>query len=142
VRQAIRWARLWSLSAQIGLTLSRADAGRHLLVRYEDLTADPRGTIRVVCEFLGIAAEEEAMLALSGYEAKENSSFAVSGSGTYESAIRRSDGIDRRALVPRRKRAAIAAVCAASASALGYELDPRPSFAVPTALAAKWGLTG
>jgi hypothetical protein len=105
-------------------------------VRYEDLTADPYATIAAVAEFVGVPFEESAMLGLEGYEETENSSFAASATGAYEGAIRRRDGVDRRAAVHPRERVALASVCGSAARELGYRLDQRRSIAVALARAA------
>jgi hypothetical protein len=125
LRRAVRWARLWLASASIGLQRSREEPQRQRLVRYEDLTADPRATAAGVAEFLGIAFEEEAMLGLVAYDSKENSSFAVAATGAYDHAIRRSDLVDRRAAVHPRERAVLATVCGSAARRLGYEVETR-----------------
>jgi hypothetical protein len=138
LRKAIRWGRLWASSAAIGLTRALRDPTRHRLVRYEDLTGDPRTTLADVCDFLGMEPEEEAMLELSAYDSRENSSFSASGSGRYEGAIRKSDDVDRHGSVDPRERAALAATCGAAAKALGYELARRRSLVLAGAFAAEW----
>jgi hypothetical protein len=135
-RRATRWGRVWLASALIGLQQARDEAARHRLVRYEDLTADPRATIASVAEFVGVPFEEAAMLGLDGYEEKENSSFAAAACGTYEGAIRRHDEVDRRSAVHPRERLALASVCGHAARALGYRLERRRSIAVALARAA------
>jgi hypothetical protein len=138
LRHAIRWGRLWASSAAVALSRARRNPTRHRLVRYEDLTEDPRETIAAVCEFVGMEPEEEAMLAISGYEAKENSSFPASTGGRYEGAIRLSDGVDRHGSVASRERAALAFVCGSAAGALGYELAGPRSLVVAGAVVAEW----
>jgi hypothetical protein len=138
IRQAIRWGRLWSASATLGLERAREDPGRYKLVRYEDLTAEPRAAIAAVCAFAGLEPEEEAMLALADYEQKENSTFGAAATGSYEGAIRRSDAVDRRAAVPARERAALGRICGRAAAALGYRLEDRRSLVVEASLAAEW----
>jgi hypothetical protein len=138
VRQAIRWGCLWSASATIGLQRARDDPRRYKLVRYEDLTAEPRATIAAVCAFAGLEPDEEAMLALADYGTKENSTFGAGATGSYESAIRRSDAVDRRALVHTWDRAALARICGPAASALGYELRDGRYLVVEASLAAEW----
>ena len=139
IREAIRWGRLWSASAALGLQRARDDPGRYKLVRYEDLTAEPRATIAAVCAFAALEPEAEAMLALADYERKENSSFGAAATGSYEGAIRRSDAVDRHAAVHARERAALARICGGAASALGYQLEDRRSLVVEATLAAEWG---
>jgi Sulfotransferase family len=138
VREAIRWGRLWASSAALASSAEHSRTGRHKVVRYEDLTADPRTTIAAVCEFVGVEPEEDAMLGLDGYAAKENSSFPAAASGTYVGAIRRSDGIDRLETVDPRDRAALAETCGPAARALGYDLAATRSLRVKGALAAEW----
>jgi hypothetical protein len=92
-------------------------------VRYEDLTANPRRTIRELAEFLEVDVEEEAMLALAGFRNKENSNFAITDGAVYEGAIRVRDGVDRHATVDVSERAAVEAMCAETARKLGYELQ-------------------
>lgn len=142
LREAIRWGRLWASSAAVGLSRARREPTLHRLVRYEDLTRDPRTTIAAVCEFVGVEPEEDAMLGLAGYEAKENSSFEVAGSGTYDGAIRRSDEVDRHGAISPRERAVLAETCGSAASALGYDLAGRRSLVVAGAFAAEWARPG
>src|SRR5919197_2765882 len=111
LRHPIRWGRLWASSAAVALSRARRDPTRHRLVCHEDLTDDPPETNAAVWEFVGMEPEEEAMLALSDYEAKENSSFPASGGGRCEDEIRLSDGMVRHGSVASRERAAVAVVC-------------------------------
>lgn len=138
VRQAIQWGRLWTASAEVGLSATTSDPRRHRLVRYEDLIADPRQTIRELAAFLEVDVEEEAMLGLAGYCDKENSTFAVVDSAVHVGAIRVRDGVDRHATVDASERAAVEAVCAEAGRALGYELNPRRNRHVKLALATAW----
>jgi hypothetical protein len=55
-----RAAATWLLEAALCVNLSR-DSRVHT-VRYEDLVADPRGTLTKLCEFLGIAPEVDRMM--------------------------------------------------------------------------------
>ena len=136
VRQALRWARLWTASAQLGLSAGRRDPRSHRLVRYEDLTANPRRAIGELAEFLGVEVEEERMLALAAYGETENSNFDAAEAARYEGAIRVSDGVDRRATVDASERAAVEAICAETARAVGYELaTPRRPLRVRLAVA-------
>jgi hypothetical protein len=138
LRRAIRWGRLWLASAAIGIRRAREEPARHRLVRYEDVTAKPHETIAGVADFVGVPFEQSAMLGLEGYDAKENSSFAASATGTYEGAIRRRDEVDRRAAVHPRERMALATVCGSAARALGYHLERRRApIAVAVARAAE-----
>ena len=138
LRHAIRWGRLWASSAAVAFSRALRDPTRHRLVRYEDLSGDPRATIAAVCAFAGMEPEVEAMLELSGYEAKENSSFPASADGRYEGAVRLNDSVDRHGSVASRERAALAFVCGSAASALGYELARPRSLVVAGAVAAEW----
>ena len=137
VRQAVRWGRLWVASTELGLRSECTHPDRRRLVRYEDLTAEPAATVTALCEFLGLEPELGSMLDLAAYDEKENSSFAASSEGDYEGAVRRSDGVDRRAAVSPRERAALAAVCGAVAGQLGYELERRISPVALSAIAAE-----
>jgi hypothetical protein len=121
VRKAVQWGRLWTASAEVGLS-ARKRKRRHLLVRYEDLTADPRRTVGEIADFLEVDVEEEAMLTLADFDDKENSNFAVADGAVYEGAIRVRDPVDRHATVQPSERAAVEAICADAAGALGYEL--------------------
>jgi hypothetical protein len=138
IRQAVRWARLWTASAEVGLSAKARNPRQHRLVRYEDLIANPRRTIRELAQFLEVEVEEEAMLALAGYRDKENPSFAVAGGAVYDGAIRVYDRVDRVATVDAHERAAVETVCAEAAQALGYERPrPRPPLRVRLALVAE-----
>jgi hypothetical protein len=139
VRGAVQWGRLWTESARLGLAAATRNPGRHRLVRYEDLTANPRRTIRELAGFLEVDVEEEAMLALAGFGDKENSNFAITDGAVYEGAVRVRDRVDRHATVDVSERAAVEAVCADTARALGYELAaPRRPLRVKLALAKEW----
>lgn len=141
VRGAVNWSRLWTASARLGMSAVSRNPRRHRLVRYEDLTAHPRRTIRELAEFLAIDVEEEAMLTLAGFRVKENSNFAIADDAVYEGAIRTCDRIDRHATVNASERVAVATTCAETARALGYELTPGRPFRVKLDLAAEWSRT-
>ncbi len=51
----VAWA--WARAVHRHRTLSRRFPDRYRLVRFEDLVADPAGTLGALCEFLGVAAE-------------------------------------------------------------------------------------
>jgi Sulfotransferase family len=139
VGQAVRWGRLWTESAQLGLSASARNPRRHRLVRYEDLTANPRRTIRELAEFLEVDVEEEPMLALAGFRDTENSNFTITDGAVYEGAIRVRDRVDRHATVEASERAAVEGICSETGQALGYELAaPRRPLRVRLALATEW----
>jgi hypothetical protein len=74
---AIRWRRM----ARLHRRYAAAYPGRYTLQRFEDLLADPHGTVRRLCEFIGIAYEPGML-----DQVVHNSSYAPKRSGA---------GIDR-----------------------------------------------
>jgi LPS sulfotransferase NodH len=67
-RSVLRNARVWKrLTAPAGA--ARAGIAR-MVVRYEDLVADPPATMRSVCAFLGVAYEEQMLVPSAGPPAR------------------------------------------------------------------------
>jgi hypothetical protein len=121
--------RLWRRSVTLGLARAYANPEKYQLIRYEDLTADPIGVTRTMCDFLGVAFEEARMLTLSDYAGPgDNTSFLpADGDPHAEYAAIRQRGTRKHHLT-REERAVIADQCGELAEALGYddaELMPR-----------------
>jgi hypothetical protein len=55
--EAVRTTVAWRRAARLHRRYRRRLGGRYLLVRYEDLVAEPERELRRVCEFLGVAFE-------------------------------------------------------------------------------------
>jgi hypothetical protein len=67
----------WRRSVTIGLARQFTMPDRHMLMRYEDLTARPAETTSGLCQFLEVVFEPERMLSLSDFEPNsDNSSFS------------------------------------------------------------------
>lgn len=79
VRRAVNpvaFARSWRASALRGLDFAARFPGQFLLVPYEAFVADPGDWTRRLCDFCGLPAEIDAMLAVRDAERQRNSSFA------------------------------------------------------------------
>ena len=107
------------------------EPARHLLVRYEDLTADARGTIGMVCEWLGIAMprEPDRQTALGGRHLTELvSNSSAPGVPTPEHVV--ADMSGRFAyddVLTARERALVEHATALTASHFGYAKKPGPA---------------
>lgn len=73
----------WLRSTRAGLRNVKRYEDRYLIVRYEDLAAEPLATLEAVCAFLGEDVDE-AMLSMGGApeHARGNSSFGTIDTGT------------------------------------------------------------
>jgi Sulfotransferase family len=88
LRAAQRWQDDVSKCRADGSNLA---AGRYVELRYEDLLADPRGTLGSICAFIGVALEEQMLAPVSGTEdkgdAKGMSALLTSNVRKYESRL-------------------------------------------------------
>jgi hypothetical protein len=117
-------------SAATGIRMAARRPERYLLVRYEDVVADPEVFVRRACAQIGLQPEPERMLAMVDFGEKENSSFAsLRSQTTFDGLIRKSDDLDRLRLVPPEARPLLAAVCGRVAATLGYDLGVSPRVA-------------
>jgi len=129
---------------EIGLTLDRSFAAavgnlrrlggdRYLVVRYEDLVADPEPTMRGVAHVAGIDWDESLLVpTVGGVAATSNSAWSERKvTGTIESR-----GVDLwRETLSRRSSEVVCAGARASARSVGYDLPrPRPGAAAEVAL--------
>lgn len=114
----------WRRSVSIGLARAYADPEKYRVVRYEDLTADPVGVTRTLCDFLGVEFEEARMLTLSDYRGRvDNTSFApADGDRHAEHATIHRLRTRKHHLTPG-DQAVIARLCGELADALGYHDD-------------------
>jgi hypothetical protein len=81
-------ARVWVRSVETALDRSERAPGDYLMVRYEDLTADPEAVARRIFAAIGVPYEAEA-LTLRGYQVRDNTSFPDPGGDEPTSVIRR-----------------------------------------------------
>ena len=118
--QCARWRR----SVSLGLARAYATPEKYRVVRYEDLTADPVGVTRTLCDYLGVEFEEARMLTLSDYTGRVgNTSFVqTDGDRHAEYPTIRQLGTRKHHLTPQ-ERAVIAQLCGELAEALGYDDD-------------------
>ena len=119
------------------------DPGRHLLVRYEDVTADPAGEVARICSWLGVEppAEPEALTMLGGRHARElpenPSKPGVPTPKTVVADTARAFGYST-VTAPREERL-VSAICAPWAERLGYACGEGPlSVAERARLIAEW----
>ena len=116
-------AHFWQRSVLIGLARQFKSPNRHLVVRYEDLTAAPVTTTQRICDFLEVDFEQERMLALEDYRPdSDNSSFRGDDSAT-KTTDRVYKPESRRNHLKSSELALIGEHCGELAWALGYE-DP------------------
>jgi hypothetical protein len=134
----------WRRSVSIGLARAYAHPENYHVVRYEELTADPAGVTRTLCDFLGVAFEEARMLSLSDYAGRsDNTSFGhadvdprVEHPAIHQLGTRKHHLTDA-------EQAVIARLCGELARALDYEdaeLRRRPADRTTARFRAK--LTG
>jgi hypothetical protein len=121
----LTWTHGWNASATLALRNAHARRRRYSCVRYEDLVDDPADVLARICAVLGVEPELDRMLAMSGYESVENSSFEqVAKRREYDDRIRRSDDVDRRGLLDPDEEAAVTSMCGPLADLLGYDIGP------------------
>lgn len=114
----------WVQSARAAARNQRARPDHYLVVRYEDLAADPEGTMRRVCAFIG-EDYVPAMLQMGGvpsHREGSNSSFGDVGAGTISTAA---VGRYRQVLDPHEV-AVIQSLAGRHLTAAGYTPDPVP----------------
>lgn len=114
----------WVQSARAAARNRRAHPGRTLVVRYEDLVADPAGTMRRVCDFIGedYVPSMLQMGAVPTHRAGSNSSF---GDVRPDTISTRAVGRYRQVLAPHEV-AVIQALAGRHLAAAGYVPDPVP----------------
>lgn len=116
------YAENWRRSVSIGLARSYGSPGTYYLLKYEDVVADPAGTIRDLCGFLGVEFEQERMLGLIDFsQYKPNTSFPQEEGETNPAYGRIFQPHSRRKYLEGTEIAAICDVCGELAGALGYE---------------------
>jgi len=117
---AAQHARAIGRSLQLALTNRARFGSRYLVVRYEDLIAEPERQIEVVRNFFGIAPHETLLMPTAGGRAvRSNSSFLPGAPGLVESR--------RPGIVPPEHERLLGVFAARAASTFGYEIDaPRP----------------
>jgi len=94
-------ARLWQEQQQLGLALlGRLGPERVHLLRYEDLLADPQGSVEALCGFLGEAYEAEMLAFHRGDEARRSASLSESWQNTARPVIAGNSGKYRSELSP------------------------------------------
>jgi hypothetical protein len=71
-------ARIWVRSVEAALERSSAAPEDYVMVRYEDLTADPEPVTRRIFAAIGVPYEPEA-LTLHAYQVRDNTSFPDAG---------------------------------------------------------------
>lgn len=95
-------ARLWREEQRIGMYWSgKLTPGEFHLVRYEDLTRDPRATLEGICRFLGIAFEPGMLEAHGSAEARKSASLSAAWRNTDKPVLKDNPGRFATALTPR-----------------------------------------
>lgn len=110
----------WQRSAVIGIAKMHANPDKHIVMKFEDLTAATDVATRTLCEFIGVDFEKERMLNLTDFaEHTDNTSFIQS--------VDRAETSNRVYQPPSRKQFlmdseidAIVKTCGELAWALGY----------------------
>jgi Sulfotransferase family len=127
----------WLASTRAGRRNEERHPGRCLIVRYEDLVADPETTMRSVCDVLGLDFEP-AMLSLDGvpevHDRGGNSSYGERDPGTITT---RSVGRFRD-VVPPPELAFLQRAAAREMARFGYEAVEVPSTRAQRARFAIW----
>ncbi len=119
------------------------DPGRHLLVRYEDVTADPAAEVARICSWLGVEppAEPDALTMLGGRHASELPvNPSQPGVATPKTVVAdTASAFGYAAVTTPREERLVRAFCASWADRLGYAYgDGALSLAERARLIAEW----
>lgn len=129
----LKSAELWARQQQvIEDRAARLEPGVLLRVRYEDLTADPQGTMKRIMEFLGEEFQPEQLMYFQRREAQELSGLSASWRNCGEPVSTASVGRFRSRLSPR-EIARIESVAGPWMGRYGYEAvatEPAPALSL------------
>lgn len=141
-------ARRWQREQRLGLQwLVRLPGEQIQLLQYEELLADPEGTLRRLCRFLGEEFEAPMLAYHRSAEAQKSGSLCISWENTSRPVLRHNTEKFRGRLT-REEICLIEALCRDEMGELGYELTegavsaarqaellrPRPSYRVSETL--------
>ncbi len=113
-------ARLWAHQQQLGLELLASLPAESIhLLRYEDLLADPDGTIRALCGFLDEDFEPGMMRFFEGREAQKSATLSESWSNTGKPVLTNNAGKFHRELSGE-DILAVESICRVQMKELGY----------------------
>lgn len=115
-------SRNWQRSVAMGLARAYANPNNYYLLKYEDLTADPKRKTQELCDFLEVDFEGERMLNMVDFqEHNDNTSFPQNDSGEHpgRGAIRKSES--RKKFLSKSEMIKIGSNCGELALALGYD---------------------
>ncbi len=116
----------WLPHARVAPRLARREPERHLLVRYEDLTAEPQRVIGEICAWLGVEApaDREQLTALGGRRMAPRELSSQPGVGAQPRVVANlAERFDYVEVVSDRERALIRRCTEAYARPLGYGTD-------------------
>lgn len=86
-------AKRWQQEQRIGLDwLEKLPAGQIKLLRYEELTADPAGTVTELCDFLDLSYDDKMLEYHRLNEAKKSGSLSISWENTAKPVIANNNG--------------------------------------------------
>jgi hypothetical protein len=113
-------AQLWRDQQTVGIEwLDRLPEGRVFLLHYEELTADPEGSVRRLCDYIGEAFEPGMLRFFETDEAKKSASLSESWGNTNRPVSRASVEQWRKGLSDR-ERLLVEHVTRAQMARLGY----------------------
>jgi hypothetical protein len=118
------YSRNWCRSVHLGLAREHVSPDGYYVLKYEDLTGDPVGTVQKLCAFLGVDLEKERMLNMVDFKGhRDNTSFPQAADGRVAEfrAIRRPES--RKPYLSAAELRITGSICGELAHALGYEDD-------------------
>ena len=118
------WAIAWDKSVRLGLRYNITHRRQFRLLRYEDLISETETILEEICQCLGLPLENDRMLSMADFDLKDNSSFGQTAKKkNYNGAIRKSDDVDRRAMLSQEELNTILRICNPTAKLVGYDID-------------------
>jgi hypothetical protein len=112
----------WRRSVSLGLARAYQNPNSYYLLKYEDLTENPKHKTKELCDFLGVNFEGERMLNMVDFqEHKDNTSFPQEDSAEHlgHGVIRKSES--RKQFLIKPEIMEIASNCGELAIAIGYD---------------------
>lgn len=113
----------WRRSVAIGLARAALKPETYYVLKYEDLTANPRPTIEALCDFMAVEYEEGNMLTLADFATHgDNTSFS-GGEGKSSDSPSVHETEDRKSYLTEEEIRIISGECGELAQAIGYADD-------------------
>ena len=109
----------WRRSVELGLARTYVRPNNYLLLKYEDLVANPEERVGGLCRFLGVTCEKRRMLDMEDYAPNtDNTSFGEAEKELVTKKVYRPK--DRKGHLTKEEVESVVSICGETAWALGY----------------------